>query len=142
MPDVFKGIITADGKKRQLPYGNVLETPTSDETLSVQGGFADSKAVGDKFAKVDSETASLKEDISNQAFRDVFEKVNLTFTSGGYYRQEKKFTEAYVEDSGFSYCIVPVTKGEKYICRGIDYYNARACLVWKGDGSTDNTPKE
>lgn len=65
MADTFKGIITADGKKRQLPYGAVLETPVSDATLSVDGGFADSKTVGDKFAKVDSETASLKEDLSN-----------------------------------------------------------------------------
>lgn len=63
MADTFKGIITADGKKRQLPYGAVLETPVSDATLSVDGGFADSKTVGDKFAKVDRETASLKEDL-------------------------------------------------------------------------------
>lgn len=63
MADTFKGIITSDGKKRQLPYGNVLEAPVSDETFSIRGAFADSKAVGDKFAKVDSETASLKEDI-------------------------------------------------------------------------------
>ncbi len=67
MADTFKGIITADGKKRQLPYGAVLETPVSDTTFSKEGGFADSKAVGDKFAKVDSETASLKEDIVNRS---------------------------------------------------------------------------
>lgn len=66
MADTFKGIITADGKKRQLPYGAVLETPVSDTTLSKEGGFADSKAVGDKFAKIDSETASLKEDLSKK----------------------------------------------------------------------------
>jgi hypothetical protein len=65
MADTFKGIITADGKKRQLPYGAVLETPISDTTLSEEGGFADAKAVGDKFAKVDSETVSLKEDLGN-----------------------------------------------------------------------------
>lgn len=65
MADTFKGIITADGKKRQLPYGAVLETPVSDKTLSKEGGFADAKVVGDKFAKVDNETASLKEDLSN-----------------------------------------------------------------------------
>lgn len=63
MADTFKGIITADGKKRQLPYSAVLDKPVSDKTLSEEGGFADSKAVGDKFAKVDSETASLKEDL-------------------------------------------------------------------------------
>jgi hypothetical protein len=66
MADTFKGIITADGKKRQLPYGAVLDKPVSDKTLSEEGGFADAKAVGDKFAKVDSETASLKEDLSNK----------------------------------------------------------------------------
>lgn len=66
MADTFKGIITADGKKRQLPYGSVLETPVSDETLSIQGAFADSKAVGDKFKEVKVETNSLKEDLSNK----------------------------------------------------------------------------
>lgn len=65
MADTFKGIITADGKKRQLPYSAVLDKPVSDKTLSEEGGFADSKAVGDKFAKVDSTTASLKEDLVN-----------------------------------------------------------------------------
>lgn len=36
-----------------------------DSTFTVEGAAADSKAVGDKFAKVDRETASLKEDIDN-----------------------------------------------------------------------------
>lgn len=66
MADTFKGIITADGKKRQLPYRNVIETPVSDETLSIQGAFADSKAVGDKFKEAKTETDSLKEDLSNK----------------------------------------------------------------------------
>ena len=65
MADTFKGIITADGKKRQLPYGSVLETPVSDATLSTQGGFADAKAVGDKFKEVNAETDSLKEDLAD-----------------------------------------------------------------------------
>ena len=66
MADTFKGIITADGKKRQLPYSAVWETPVSDETLSIQGAFADAKVVGDKFKKAKTETDSLKEDISNK----------------------------------------------------------------------------
>lgn len=66
MADTFKGIITADGKKRQLPYSAVWETPVSDETLSIQGAFADSKAVGDKFKEAKTETDSLKEDLSNK----------------------------------------------------------------------------
>lgn len=64
MADTFKGIITADGKKRQLPYENVLKTPVSDETLSIQGAFADAKAAGDKFKEVKAETDSLKEDLA------------------------------------------------------------------------------
>ena len=75
MADVFKGIITADGKKRQLPYGNVLETPVSDETLSIQGAFADSKAVGDKFKEVKTETDSLKEDIVPLEY-DIYNQLN------------------------------------------------------------------
>lgn len=66
MADTFKGIITADLKKRQLPYGSVLETPVSDETLSIQGAFADAKVVGDNFKKTNAETDSLKEDLSNK----------------------------------------------------------------------------
>ena len=67
MADTFKGIITADGKKRQLPYGNVLETPVSNKTLDTEGAFADSKVVGDKFKKVNAETDSLKEDLTDYA---------------------------------------------------------------------------
>ncbi|RGZ07596.1 hypothetical protein DXA08_09400 [Blautia obeum] len=66
MADTFKGIITADGKKRQLPYESVLETPVSDETLSIQGDFADAKVVGNNFKKAKAETDSLKEDLSNK----------------------------------------------------------------------------
>lgn len=76
MADTFKGIITADGKKRQLPYRNVIETPVSDETLSIQGAFADSKAVGDRFKEVNAETSSLKEDLTNFAKNGEYLLVN------------------------------------------------------------------
>lgn len=65
MADTFKGIITADGKKRRLPYANVLEAPVSDKTLSEDGGFADAKVTGDNFAKAKAETDSLKGDLDN-----------------------------------------------------------------------------
>ena len=65
MSDTFKGIITADGKKRQLRYANVLEAPVSDKTLSEDGGFADAKVTGDNFAKAKAETDSLKGDLGN-----------------------------------------------------------------------------
>lgn len=70
MADTFRGIITADGKKRQLSYGSVLEAPVSDETLSIQGGFADAKVVGDNFKKTKAETDSLKEDLNNKIITD------------------------------------------------------------------------
>ena len=88
MSDTFKGIITADGKKRQLPYNALMEVPVSDKTLSVEGAFADSKAVGDKFAKVDSETASLKEDIEGITKKHVNLLENLQFYPGEFYTYE------------------------------------------------------
>ena len=56
----------------------------SDETLSVQGGFADSKTVGDKFAKVDSETASLKEDLDYKIGERAVGETELQFNNSGY----------------------------------------------------------
>lgn len=84
MADTFRGIITADGKKRQLPYGSILEAPVSDETLSIQGGFADAKVVGDNFKKTKAETDSLKEDLDNtksQLSESIAENLEM-FTSG------------------------------------------------------------
>lgn len=49
-----------------------------DSTFTVEGAAADSKAVGDKFAKIDSETASLKEDIvanSNELYNKEKEEI-------------------------------------------------------------------
>lgn len=63
MADTFKGIVTADGKKRQLPYGSILDLPSSDPSLTVDGGFADAAVVGKKFKKKDDDIASLKEDL-------------------------------------------------------------------------------
>ena len=75
MADTFRGIITADGKKRQLPYNAVLGTPASDPTLSLEGAFADSKAVGDKFKEVKVETDSLKQDIVPLEY-DIYNQLN------------------------------------------------------------------
>ena len=47
-------------------YPGLANKPIADKTLSVEGAFADSKAVGDKFKEVKAETNSLKEDLSNK----------------------------------------------------------------------------
>ena len=47
-------------------YPGLADKPISDKTLSKEGAFADSKAVGDKFKQVKTETNSLKEDLSNK----------------------------------------------------------------------------
>lgn len=47
-------------------YPGLANKPISDKTLSKEGAFADSKAVGDKFKQVKAETDSLKEDLSNK----------------------------------------------------------------------------
>lgn len=116
MTDTFKGIITSDGKKRQLPYGNVLKTPVSDKTLSEEGGFADSKTVGDKFAKVDSETASLKRAIVDG---NVATKVTK---SANLYNKEAVTVGGYISDNGliteheqFSYTdFIEIDRTKKY----------------------------
>lgn len=53
-----------------------------DSTFTVEGAAADSKAVGDKFAKVDSETASLKGDLGdleNLKYRELYNNLFYDF---------------------------------------------------------------
>ena len=73
MADTFKGIVTADGKKRQLPYGSILDIPKSDPSLTVEGGFADAAVVGKKNKKTDETIASLKEDMDNVAINGIYQ---------------------------------------------------------------------
>lgn len=46
-------------------YPGLANKPIADKTLSKEGAFADSKAVGDKFKQVKTEADSLKEDLVN-----------------------------------------------------------------------------
>lgn len=56
-------------------YPGLADKPISDKTLSVEGAFADSKAVGDKFKEVKTETDSLKEDIVPLEY-DIYNQLN------------------------------------------------------------------
>lgn len=64
MADSILKIRTQDGDK-PIGYPGLADKPVSDETLSIQGAFADAKVVGNKFKKVKAETDSLKEDLVN-----------------------------------------------------------------------------
>lgn len=65
-------------------YPGLADKPISDKTLSKEGAFADSKAVGDRFKEVNAETDSLKEDMGNIDYIVFEDKINkLTFNSEG-----------------------------------------------------------
>lgn len=128
MADTFKGIITADGKKRQLPYGNVLETPVSDATLSVEGGFADAKIVGNKFAKVNETTASLKEDIGDMSADIYLDEKNELYVEAlltyGYYIG---LDGELVENSTMAWCVtdfMDVTNAKFIIYNGLTVFGS------------------
>lgn len=59
-------------------YPGLANKPIADKTLSVEGAFADSKAVGDKFKQVKAETDSLKEDIVPLEY-DIYNQLNKKF---------------------------------------------------------------
>lgn len=139
MADTFKGIITADGKKRQLPYNAVLEPPISDETLSIQGGFADAKVVGDKFKKVKTETDSLKEEIDDIAVKE-YAEMQVEFIEGSYIPYFNQHT--ITENSNAKYLKISCKSGEKYKIHTKNFYDGRAYALYSGEteGATDYYP--
>ena len=56
-------------------YPDLANKPIADKTLSVEGAFADSKVVGDRFKEVNAETDSLKEDIVPLEY-DIYNQLN------------------------------------------------------------------
>lgn len=117
MADTFKGIITADGKKRQLPYGSILDKPVSDETLSIQGGFADAKVVGDKFEEVKTEAGSLKGDLINEYSAEYEIETNRVLNADG--TLNNGLITAVVSK------FIPVAEGEHYRYKGAWYVSER-----------------
>ena len=72
-------------------YPGLADKPISDKTLSKEGAFADSKAVGDKFKEAKTETDSLKEDLVNLEngtciLKGEFDVGNIKGTTGEYER--------------------------------------------------------
>ena len=57
-------------KKVRTLNGDIpIFVPTSDTTLTVEGAFADAKAVGDKFAETDDKIAQVKSDVAAEVSR-------------------------------------------------------------------------
>lgn len=60
MADTFKGIVTSDGKRRQMLYSYLLGIPESDVSLEISGGFADAKIVGDQLKYIRQQIADIQ----------------------------------------------------------------------------------
>lgn len=60
MADTFKGIVTSDGKRRQMLYSYLLGIPESDTSLEISGGFADAKVVGDQLERIRQQIADIQ----------------------------------------------------------------------------------
>lgn len=60
MADTFKGIVTSDGKRRQMLYSYLLGIPESDVSLEISGGFADAKTVGDQLKYIRQQIADIQ----------------------------------------------------------------------------------
>ena len=60
MTDTFKGIVTSDGKRRQMLYSYLLGLPESDVSLEISGGFADAKTVGDQLKYIRQQIADIQ----------------------------------------------------------------------------------
>lgn len=60
MADTFKGIVTSDGKRRQMLYSYLLGIPESDVSLETSGGFADAKVVGDQLKYIRQQIADIQ----------------------------------------------------------------------------------
>lgn len=147
MADTFKGIVTVDGKKRQLPYRNVLETPVSDATLSVEGGFADAKIVGNKFAKVNETTDSLKKDLGDFFTKtESVNKFNKFSVDRDTFYKNVDGTVTKASATGYVAFLLPVKGGKTYTVSGTSYSvltvgNNMEYLgyAWKSGETTFNT---
>ena len=119
MADTFKGIITVDGKKRQLPYGSVLDKPVANKTLDIEGAFADAKVVGDKFKAVKAETDSLKEDLTqvSESISEISDELHgidvKPFKQYFYITEPKNYVSDLYVEKGTTYILRKLT-GQYY----------------------------
>lgn len=127
MADTFKGIVTADGKKRQLPYGSILDIPKSDPSLTVEGGFADAAVVGKKNKKTEDDIASLKEDMYNQVEKTLSND-DFNWQSGWYEPDGSVHTHEYFKHSKMFKTVQSSTITFKNLRAPANYIACIACF--------------
>lgn len=102
-------------------YPGLADKPISDKTLSKEGAFADSKAVGDRFKEVNAETASLKEDIADlesELIETVYGKNLLDIskcTANSYINSDTGIIEHDDRRKGYVTDLIPVKEGYKLV---------------------------
>ena len=122
MADTFKGIITADGKKRTFAREGITPEYVSDKTLSVDGGFADAKATGDA-------VKSLKEDIDNLSSSKISK----------FYASSQGETHLADSDNGKIMDMMVYGRSEQKSTTGAQLFDMSTAFAgWVGD---DGTPR-
>lgn len=120
MVDTFKGIITVDGKKRQLPYESVFGKPIADRTLTIEGAFADAKVVGDKFKEAKAEIDLLKEDIDNRLYLDG-NMFDASAVKKDIYYSNSNGTIVEKQNTSYVGYVLHLEDEKKYTLTGADY---------------------
>lgn len=122
MADTFKGIITADGKKRTFAREGITPEYASDKTLSVDGGFADAKVTGDVVKSLkevlvnyDKEIASFTDEKNRKIALDIVIGSVINGTTGKVEAASTSFcTSEYLLDNSDIYLYVTANVGFGY----------------------------
>lgn len=140
-PGIVKEIASAEEVKDAISKGliSIQEAEENalinisdgvDKTLSVSGKAADAKTTGDKVSQL-----SLEIDTNRKMHHEIFSKMDVEFTDGGFYHYNKNLSEGLITGAGYSYVLLPVKKGEKYIVRGYDYININVAVLYDEKGN-------
>lgn len=144
MADSILKIRTQDGDT-PIGYPGLADKPVADKTLEIEGAFADSKEVGERFAKVNETTDSLKEEIVKQTITE-----NQQISKFGIRKKYHKIFAKYNlpnELSEISSKINIYTDGSSvYHDFNIEKYKNNGGKIYyvapNGTGSTTNSSKE
>lgn len=109
-------------------YPGLADKPVSDETLSIQGAFADAKVVGDNFKKTKAETDSLKEDLYNQVDKTLSTNDDFGWENGWYEPDGSVHTHAIFKHSKVFKTVQGSTITFKNLRASANYIACIACF--------------